>query len=302
MRVFLALILTLMLFLSGCNEPMEVSFYALDTVISIKLIKGGNQQLLNRAVNMVSEFEAVFDRNDGELAKINASGGGKMSQELELAMTEALELCRQTEGAFDITVGALTTLWDFKKATLPSDADIDAALQKVGYEKITVNKGFIDTHGAQIDLGGFAKGYICDKVAQMLLDNGVTQAVLDLGGNIYCIGDKNGNGFNIGVADPNGGDPVCTVSISDCAAVTSGIYQRNFTKDGQLYHHIIDPKSGRPAQNALASATVICKSAARADVLSTAIMVQGENSEIIKNERVVLVYRDGTVREFNAQA
>ena len=298
MRVKAIICLTaFLLALCGCApESRQITFYALDTVISIRLIRGGSDELLQQAVSTVNSLEAVLDCHDGELARVNREGG-RVSKELREALTEALALCRETDGAFDITVGGLTELWDFKKATVPSREDILTALETVGYERVSLRDGVLDTGGARLDLGAFAKGYICDKVCQMLKSGGVQSAILDFGGNIYCIGDKSGKDFSIGIASPSGGDPVATISIRDTSAVTSGIYQRSFTVDGVSYHHIIDPKTGMPAQNELASATVICSSAARADALSTAIMVQGKNSPLLKGERVVLVLKDGSVNK-----
>ena len=297
--VALLLILSAVFCFTACSGEQSITFFALDTVIGIRILEGGSQQLLNALQAEIMRLDKIFDRFDGELYRINSQGGGEASVELCSALEAALALCEQTEGAFDITVGAVSSLWDFKAGRLPTSEQLLEAVKKVDYKRVKVEDGIISLNGAQIDLGGFAKGYICDLAAEYLKNNRVTEAILDLGGNIYVIGDKGGRGYNIGIADPNGGDPVHSVNISSCAAVTSGIYQRNFELDGKKYHHILDPESGMPVQNELASVTVICQSAARADALSTAMMVLGKEdaSRLAKLLDVTAIFigKDGSV-------
>jgi thiamine biosynthesis lipoprotein len=143
--------------------------------------------------------------------------------------------------------------------------------------------------GMKLDLGGIAKGYACDKALESLKDSGAKSALLDLGGNIYALGKKpDGSDWKVGVIVPYAGEGgvACSVSVSDRAIVTSGSYQRFFSKDGKTYHHILDPATGYPADNDLLSATIVGPSATDADGFSTACFVIGRASGVALIESV----------------
>lgn len=300
-----ALLLALLL-AAGCAPSQETqrSMFIMDTVVTIKLYGLSDcSGLLDGAFELAQRLSGMLDcHGSGELARLNGSGGAKVSDELLEAVTVALEICRASEGAFDITVRPLAQLWDFRSEKVPAPQEIAAALESVDYRRVTVTGNYIDLGGTSLDLGGSAKGYICDRVRDYLKENGVKSAVLDFGGNICCIGDKDGTGFNIGIADPEGGDPVASVKAADCAVVTSGIYQRFFEKDGVRYHHILDTGTGYPVENELASVSVVCRDAAVADCLSTAMLALGTQEAKrladMYGAEAVFVFRDGTTENY----
>ena len=172
---------------------------------------------------------------------------------------------------------------------MPSDDEIEAALALVGYQGVTVSGSDIKLaqSGMMLDLGGIAKGYAADEAVKIYEEYGVQSALLNLGGNIYAYGTKpDGSAYRIGLRDPDGdaGTYAAVVSVSDTSVVTSGVYERYFEQDGQVYHHIFDPDTGYPADNGLLAVTVVCQSSTLADALSTALFVMGPDDGLATAE------------------
>ena len=157
------------------------------------------------------------------------------------------------------------------------------------------------TENSKIDLGGIAKGFIADKVKEYLVEKGVTRGLINLGGNVVLIGDNDGEPYNVGIQKPfaETGETELTVKLTDMTAVTSGIYERYFEFDGKIYHHILNPKTGYPVENDVASVTVICSNSTIADGLSTACLVLGvtEGKALAESfdAETVFILKDGTV-------
>lgn len=195
----------------------------------------------------------------------------------------ALDFSRLTDGAFDMTVAPVMDLWDFTGSaphTLPDPDALQESLQHVDYQTVSIEDDLVTLADpdAALDLGGIAKGYIADCLGTFLKQNGIESAMLDLGGNILVIGNKpDGSDWRIGIRRPFGesSDVIAVVPASDQSIVTSGTYERFFELDGQLYHHLIDPKTGYPVQNGLLSVTILANSSAQADALSTSCFVLG---------------------------
>lgn len=197
----------------------------------------------------------------------------------------AREISARTGGAFDVTIEPVVALWGFygDVQRVPEQAELDAALPLVGASKLTVTETQVSgLPGQGIDLGGIAKGYASNRVAERLAACGVTGALISLGGNVQAVGGKpDGSAWRIGVRDPmDESGVVGVVEARDKAVVTAGSYQRYFLCDGVRYHHIIDPATGRPAESGLVSATVLCGDGAYADALSTALFVMGAERAI----------------------
>ncbi len=198
---------------------------------------------------------------------------------------KCMDYSEQTEGAFDITLGALTDLWGIAvgKNHIATQEEIDEALRHVGYENILINRDdnaiMLAKQGVILDLGAVGKGYISEKVREFLLEKGVERAIINFGGNIVLIGkNKNDKPFRVGIQEPfnDRGEYLAVVSSEKTALVSSGSYERNFRgDDGTLYHHIMNPFDGRPVQNGLSQVTIVCDDATRADILSTAVFVMG---------------------------
>lgn len=306
-RVFAALAaLLLCVSLGGCQSSSPSSAptgtfsregFALDTTVSVTLYDGGSEALLDACFALIGSLEKEFSRTskDGDIASLNAAptmNAVMMPTITTDMLKQALDVSAKSGGAFDITVGAYIQLWGFgtENAAVPSDLSSVAAA--VGYDKLTVGKdaAMKMADNMVIDLGGVAKGYIADWLGDTLRQSGIKSALLDLGGNILAVGDKNGQPFRIGIRDIDGEGLAGIVSVRDQAVVTSGVYERFFTQDGIDYHHVLDPRTGYPAgfipeekrydPNSSASVTICCKDAALADMLSTACLVMPREEAI----------------------
>lgn len=185
---------------------------------------------------------------------------------------------------FDMTVAPLVALWGITSDAprVPSQEEIDALLPLVGGEHVHMDDAVTLDAGCAVDLGGIAKGYASQQVADILRAHGVTSAVVSLGGNVYVCGSKpDGTPWNVGIQDPAGSGYAAMVSLTDRFAVTSGGYQRYFeAEDGTVYRHILDPRTGCPADSDLLSVTIISDDGTAADAYSTALYVMGEQEAV----------------------
>lgn len=262
--------------------PLSSTQIMMDTVVTVT-IYNGNDSALSGAMKLCKSYENLLSKTvaDSDVYKINHSNGQpiKVSDDTAELLKIALDIAEQSNGAFDPTVLPLVELWGVTNAkNVPNDAEIQTALQSVGYKSVVLDGNTVTMkNGAQLDLGGIAKGFIADKLKGYLLENGVTSAIINLGGNTLLVGNKNGRDFSVGVQKPFGknGELCATVMMSDKTAVTSGVYQRYFEQDGKIYHHIIDPKKGYPTDNGIYAVTVITDSSTVADGLSTACLILG---------------------------
>lgn len=275
----------LLLTLSGCggkSEPYSTDFFAMDTFMSVKVLSKDGESLAQQCESEINSLESVLSRTreDTDIAELNAADGAEvtLSDEGAKLLSLALDLSAATNGAYDPTVAPLTDLWgigtDHQK--VPSQSEIDAALQTVGTAHVHENGGAVTLDsGSKIDLGGIAKGYAADLCAD-ILKSADADGLLVLGGNIYAVGTNEGKDWNIGIADPDDStDTIAAVAVHDLSVVTSGDYERYFEQDGVRYHHIFDPKNGYPAASGLRSVTVIDANSTRADALTTALFVMG---------------------------
>ena len=210
-----------------------------------------------------------------------------------------------------MTIAPASELWIFTadEPSLPDPDTLKNAVMRVDYRNIAIEGNTVTlNNNAQIDLGGIAKGYIADRVAAYLREAGVASACINMGGNIVTIGKKpDGSEWTIGVRDPNGTAEQSeeVLSLADAAVVTSGNYERFFELDGVRYHHLLDPKTGMPVQNGMASVTIIGTQSALCDALSTACFVLGEQGSRALLDRygvhAIFLYTDGTRAEYPAR-
>lgn len=290
MRRIAALALIFVL-LCGCvpaDEPLpSTSFFAMNTPMSVQI--DGDETLLRGVEDLVYSLERKLSVTDekSEIFAINSNGGGKVSSDTAELIDFALDMCADTDGALDITIYPVVRAWGFTANDVDyeyrvlGDDEISELLALVDYRKVEISDNSVTLgEGMMLDLGAVAKGYASDRIAGYLRQNGVTSALLNLGGNVYALGKKpNGTEWTIGVADPTNGGYLGSMQVADMAVVTSGGYERFFTgSDGVRYHHIIDPSTGRPAESGLASVTVVGDSGARCDALSTALFVMGPDA------------------------
>lgn len=288
--IFLVFLLIFSTILSGCgkiedssNENVSKSTFLLNTYVTVTLYSG-NESLANQCIGECKKYEKIFSRTDpeSELYALNEADTMEVSPELLEVITEALSYCKLTDGAFDITLGGVSDLYSFssEEPQVPSEIELAEAMSHIGYEKILIEGNTVTILDPEtvLDLGAIAKGYIADRLAEFLILNGESSALIDLGGNIMCVGIKpDGSSFKIGLQYPfkDSSKLIGTVKVSDRSVVTAGIYERCFESDGVFYHHILDPKTGRPYDNGLLSVSIISESSMHADALSTACFSLG---------------------------
>ncbi len=279
-----------LLFLIGCSSSaasMTRTEFLFDTVITISVNGKDDKELMDEIFETCREFELEFSKlyEESEVSKINNSNGEQntISSDLACMLNEAIKISELSDGNFDVTVYPLVDLWGFSKTpSVPTSEEIDLVLENVSYKNIHIEEDKVTLlNGAKIDLGAIAKGYIGEIVKEQLLQNGVDEALINFGGNIITVGDKNnGDPWTIGVEKPFSDDVMMfSVEVTNQSVVTAGVYERNFTQEDELYHHILDPNTGYPCDSGLLSVTIITENSMIADALSTACMVSGyENS------------------------
>jgi len=282
----------LILALSSCSskpESVKKTVYAMDTVISLEAYGKGAQAALDEAAERINYLDDLLSatKEDSEVAKINNSAGSyvPVTDTVKKQLETALEVSRRSEGAFDISVLPLVKLWGFgtENAHVPAPAEIEEALGYVNYSKIELNGSSVKLgEGMSITLGAIAKGYASQELSDMLKSRGIESAILSLGGNVQAVGSKpDGSKWRVALRDPRNTEAYAGIfEISDMAAVTSGGYERYFEQDGKTYHHILDPKTGYPAESGLISVTILCEDGTTADALSTALFVLGEDKAV----------------------
>lgn len=272
-----------------------------------------NEKVFDEVLAWCDRCELLFSRFDpsSELFKLNhaADRPVKVDEKLAALIESAVSYCRETDGLFDVTMGGVTRLWDFKSRIVPSREEVEAALPHVGFNHVAVSDGSVLLRDplACIDLGGIAKGYIADGILALLRKRGVAHALVNLGGNVAVMGGKpDGERWNIGIRRPfpSSAMPLplafATLLLADGAVVTSGVYERAFVQEKRLYHHILDPRTGFPAQTDLLSATIVTRHALDADGFTTALVIMGSNKALSFAERhpaleAVLVTDEGDV-------
>ena len=309
-----AVILTAMLICSGCSEQKELPKqtevgYYLDTVITLSAYVE-DAQVLKDALEECGRYEKLLSRTveDSDVWRINHAEGEPVtvSEDTISILQCAGQISGLSGGAFDATIAPVSTLWDFTSgsAVLPEAETIAKAAELVDYTKVMIDGNRVTLPaGMMIDLGGIAKGYIADRIKTYLEKRGVKHAILSFGGNVVAIGTKpDSSQWTVGIQDIDKGTGASMLKtrISGGSVVTSGIYERGFDLDGVRYHHLLSPDTGWPAQNELASVTIISDSSMEGDALSTAAFVLGleKGTELIENMKgieAIFIARDRTV-------
>lgn len=308
MKKICAVSLLLALLLCGCAHaaPVEREIFAMDTVMTVRV--WGDETDVSAAIAEINRLDASLSvtNEDSEVFALNRDGEAEFGMDAFDLLIKAIAVSRRTDGAFDPTVYPLVEAWGFTKDTqaVPSQEEIDAALTLVGYERLEgrTDVTYLSFDG-KLDFGGIAKGYAAQKVVDLLQSRGVETAFLSLGGNVQTLGSKpDGSRWVVGIADPN--EPsqaiACLRFDGSLALVTSGGYQRYFEENGVRYHHILDPKTGYPADSDLVSVTVLSSDGALADGLSTALFVMGmEKATALWREsddfEAVFITQDGAI-------
>ncbi|MEI7885246.1 MAG: FAD:protein FMN transferase [Clostridia bacterium] len=264
-------------------------FSALGTINIITAYGIKSAQATRAAEKRVQEIEhrmSAFTKGS-DIVAINKQAGvkpRKIHRDTLAVLKRGLEFSKDSKGAFDMTIRPLTALWGFghKDNFIPEKQEIHKIMKLVDYKALILDEAastaYLQHSGQAIDLGGIAKGYAADEVKRILLEYEITNALINLGGNIVTIGSKpDGSPWRIGIQNPlaERGEYVGSLETRDQTIVTSGSNERFFIKDGIRYHHILDPRTGYPVQNQLLSVTVICQNSMDADALTTALFVLG---------------------------
>ncbi|KLU73826.1 MAG: hypothetical protein RHS_0301 [Robinsoniella sp. RHS] len=286
------------LLLSACSssrEPISKQGFLLDTVIQITLYDTGNESLLDESFAVCEKYEQLLSKTvaTSDVSRINQAEGKPVtvSDETIALIQKSLTYSELSDGAFDITIAPLSSLWDFKdKKTIPDSQDIEKAKNLVDYHTISISGNTVTLLNpkASIDLGAIAKGYIADKIKDYLVSKNVKSGLINLGGNVLTIGTKpDGSAWNIGIQKPfdEQNAAITSVHLSDESVVTSGVYERYFKQDGVIYHHILDAKTGYPFQNGLLGVTIISEQSVDGDALSTTCFALGlqKGMELIRS-------------------
>ena len=289
------------------NEPISISSIKLNTAVQITIYDSQDKALLDDCLALCDKYELVFSRTNekSELYKLNhrkntsdkdpnadgqttpypVSGTADtwhISEDLASLLSQGLSITRESDGAFAISIAPLTCLWDFtaEDPKVPDDSDIQNALPLCSSDGITIDGQDISlpSDGIQFDVGAIAKGYIADRLKDFLVKKGVNSAIINLGGNVLCIGSKpDGTPFKVGIQKPfaDRNETEAVMDITGKSVVSSGIYERCFKQDGKLYHHILNPKTGYPYDNDLISVTIISDQSVDGDALSTTCFALG---------------------------
>lgn len=273
---------------SGESVPKEsTQVFAMDTVMDITVYADSSdaaKAALQSAEAEINRLDALLSRQDenSAISAVNNSNGQAVAVDEEVLslLQTAVSYSEETTDAFDITVAPIMDAWDFtgENPRVPSRQELDELLTHVGDDRIQFGDSTVTLEsGMAVDLGGIAKGYASDRLAEVFAESGIDSAMVSLGGNVYVRGSKpDGSAWRVAVEDPNDpGEYLGVLSLTDCFAITSGGYQRYFEQDGVTYYHIIDPKTGDVARSGLKSVTIICSNGTMGDALSTALFVMG---------------------------
>jgi thiamine biosynthesis lipoprotein len=275
----------------------EAMTLAMGTVITHKVFGEKAQEALRAAGAETVRLEKLLSRflPDSDISRLNNMAGRgtvQVSCETFEVLTGAYGYSKRCQGSFDVTVGPLADLWRVLKraSSPPAEPEIKKVLPLVDYTGLILNDGYdagLKKRGQSVDLGGIGKGYAADGIIDVFKGFGVASAYTNLGGNVAVIGSKpDGSPWRVGIQHPRKpGELIGAVSVTDKSVVTSGDYRRCFIgADGKRYHHILDPKTGYPADQGLISVTVVSESSMAADALSTVLFTSGlhRGAEILK--------------------
>ncbi|MCL2833808.1 MAG: FAD:protein FMN transferase [Treponema sp.] len=311
--LFSVLVLTV---LAGCQkaEPSQSEF-VLATLCTVTLYDKGNDKVYRDVFDRLTEIENRMSVHieTSDIYLINQSAGiepVKVHDDVYKVIETAVHYSDLSDGAFDITVEPLVSLWDIggDNPRVPSPAEIDSVLPLINWHDIVldpVNKTvFLKNREQALDLGAIAKGYAADEAAAIIKKAGIPRAIIDLGGNIMIVGTKKDKSlWKIGIQNPNDsrGEYIGIAQMTAKTVVTSGVYERYFFSDGIRYHHLLSVATGYPADNGLLSVTIITNNSIDADALSTSVFVLGYEKgralvESLDGVDAVFIFDDSTIR------
>lgn len=308
------------------KQAHSETIFAMDTSITLTAYGKNAKEAISEAQQEIFRLDNLLSvtSEKSEIRKINNTSRNTSNNTSNTATDSSIGFCtfqvsydtiqllhsadqisHSTKGLFDITICPIMELWGFRshEYKIPTKKQLEVLLKKVDYRNIVLEDNNVTLPAdVKIDLGGIAKGYASDNVIDIFKKHGVSSGIITLGGNVQTLGlHPEGRPWNVAIADPlNPDSTFATMELENCAAVTSGGYQRFFVENGIKYHHIIDPRTGFPANSGLISVTIVSPDGTLADGLSTSLFIMGleEASEYWKanNEsfEAVLVTEDGS--------
>ncbi|WP_186578947.1 FAD:protein FMN transferase [Aquibacillus kalidii] len=271
------------------TNPYKETAFLMGTVVTVKIYDEDKQAVLKpvfERINSLAE-QIATEETDSEIDKVNQKAGlqsVKVTEDVYQLIKAGLAHSTSASGSFDITIGPLTSLWHigFDDARKPEQSEIDEVLPLIDYAKVELDEKeqtvFLQEKGMKLDLGAIAKGFIADQVVEVLKEHNVTTAIVDLGGNIYVLGNNpSGEPWTVGIQDPFSarGEVIGKLPETNKSIVTSGIYERYLEVDGVKYHHLLNPVDGYPFQNKIAGVSIISDKSIDGDALSTTVFSKG---------------------------
>ena len=302
-------VLILIIMLVGCSNENEVNtskttstttvndtipaskeFFAMDTYMEVDAYGDNGEKAVAKAEKEVNKLDSILStgKSTSEISKLNKNKKQVVSADTMSLIKESVKISKETNSAFNPTIYPLMELWGFttKNYYVPKDNEIKPLLNHMDIDNIKIdeskNEVSFKDNKMKIDLGAIAKGYTSSKIIDIFKDNNIKSGMVTLGGNVQVLGKKpDGSLWKVGIQNPIGEDEYLGVlQTSDKAVITSGGYERNFTKNGKTYHHILDPSNGYSANNGLTSVTIISSDGTLADALSTSLFVMGKDKPI----------------------
>lgn len=302
-------VLILIIMLVGCSNENEVNtskttstttvndtipaskeFFAMDTYMEVDAYGNNGEKAVAKAEKEVNKLDSILSagKSTSEISKLNKNKKQVVSADTMSLIKESVKISKETNSAFNPTIYPLMELWGFttKNYYVPKDNEIKPLLNHMDIDNIKIDErknevSFKDSN-MKIDLGAIAKGYTSSKIIDIFKENNIKSGMVTLGGNVQVLGKKpDGSLWKVGIQNPiSESEYLGVLQTSDKAVITSGGYERNFTKNGKTYHHILDPSNGYPANNGLTSVTIISSDGTLADALSTSLFVMGKDKAI----------------------
>ncbi|MCQ6274514.1 FAD:protein FMN transferase [Bacillus sp. V3B] len=300
-------LLMIMVLLAGCGKdtetvkpelttnPYKKTEFLMGTIVTVKVYDTEKEAVLEPVLDRIKTLAdqiTVSEEESGlniesEIKKVNDKAGiepVKVSEDIYKLIDAGMEYSIKSNGSYDVSIGPLTSLWHigYDDARKPAQSEIDAVLPLIDYEQVELNKKeqtvFLQKKDMELDLGSIAKGFIADEVVDILKENNVTTAIIDLGGNIIVMGNHpSGKEWTVGIQNPfsSRGETIGKISESNQSIVTSGIYERFLEVDGETYHHLLNPEDGYPFHNDIAGVSIVSDKSIDGDGLSTSIFSKG---------------------------
>ncbi len=272
------------------NEEASKDIFAMDTYMTVTAYGAKAQEAVDEAEAEIQRLDELLStgNEESEIAQLNQNKSATLSEDAGYLVERALELNKETDGAFDIAIYPVMEAWGFptQNYQVPTADTLESLLKLADASQIIYDedsrKISFGQEGMKIDLGGIAKGYTSSRIMDIYKENDISSGLVNLGGNVQALGMKpDGSKWRVAVQSPDDTeDYLGILSVEDKAVITSGGYERYFEQDGKTYHHIIDPKTGYPAENGLTSVTVVSEDGTLADGLSTSLFIMGKEEAI----------------------